>query len=315
MRMNRWIAPWKGRSRSLVGASLGCFLLSLGAGAATVRMDASSAPEISSWAQSAQSLAQEWYPRLGNLLLTTEESRLPDVTVRLNPKFEGVAATTGAEIQMAAKRIQELPDDSKGALIHELVHVVQGYPPGQEGWLTEGIADYLRLAVYEARPLSGFPRPEKPHGYRDSYQVAAGFLFWLECGPAPGIVRQLNAALRRGGYRESLFVDRTGRDLDHLWNEYLAAFNHLPSLPPEAVIWRHDGGTFERQPGGEWVEFEHGKKKWLFAETEKTPDSITLFDKGRNLRLRITNPAVQLFTSEGWRTLYRGEWAPAAASK
>lgn len=297
----------------LIRLSLAWFLSTLIVGAAVIRIDGSRAPEVSSWAQSAQGLAQEWYPRIGNLLLTADFSALPNVTIQLNPKMDGVAATAGNDIQMSAQRIMELPVDSQGALIHELVHVVQAYPPGQEGWVTEGIADYIRYAIYESLPLSGFPRPEKAQGYRDSYKVAAGFLFWLECGPAPGIVRQLNSLLRHGGYQESIFKDRTGRSLDRLWNEYLAAFHKLAPLPLETAIWRHNRGSFEHQKNGEWVEVEQGKKTWVFEETGRTQDSITLHDKGRNIRLRITHQEVQLFTQEGWQTLYRGDWASTTA--
>jgi|GEM_PF-778507 len=307
-------ANWILNPKPIFQVLVGSLLLSFKVAAAVLRMDVSSAPESSAWAQSAQVLAQEWYPRIGNLLLPAGVDQLPDVTVRLEPMFEGVAATAGTEIRMSSKRIMALPDDSKGALIHELVHVVQAYPSGQVGWVTEGIADYLRFAIYEAWPLSRFPRPEKAQGFRDSYQVAAGFLFWLECGPAPGIVRQLNASLQRGAYRESIFMDRTGRDLEQLWKDYLAVFNHVSPLPVETVAWRHAGGYFERQPTGGWVEFEHGKQTWLFEEIERTPVSITLLDKGRNIRLRITKNTVDLFRDDQWGNLYQGAWTNLSGS-
>ena len=144
--------------------------------AGTVHFDASSAPETAAWVRSATALAAEWYPRIGNLLASSTDVRLPDVLIRLSPTYEGVAAASGNTIEMSAKRVAVLPEDSRGVVIHELVHVVQAYPGGSEGWLTEGIADYLRCAVFESMPLADFPRPDKERGYLDSYKVAAGFL-------------------------------------------------------------------------------------------------------------------------------------------
>ena len=230
------------------------------------------------------------------------------MVIRVTPKFQGVAAASGNRIDMSAKRVLALPDDSRGVVVHELVHVVQAYPPGSEGWLTEGIADYLRCAVFEAQPLREFPRPDKEHGYRDSYKVAAGFLFWLEAGPAPGIVRQVNAALRRGQYRESVFEDRTGKALGSLWRDYVAAFQAPVPLPPDPVRWRHAGGTFERQPDGTWGEFKAGQRIWTFKEESRTQEHIQILDTSRNLRLRLADREVFLEQGKGWAVLYRGSW-------
>ncbi len=283
----------------------------LAAGEPRVRFDVSRSPESAAWAASAESLAREWYPRLGNLLASEEEVRLPEVTIQITPTYQGVAAASGNRIEMSSKRVAQLPDDSRGVVIHELVHVVQAYPGGSEGWLTEGIADYLRCAIYEAIPLFEFPRPDKERGYRDSYKVAAGFLFWLESGPAPGIVRQINAALRRGTYQESVFRERTGRNVEVLWTEYLAAFSRPVPLPAVTRTWRHREGWFEKLPDGNWGEFKTGEKIWTFQEAGRTANHIELLDVGRNLRLRLTVREVQLGSGKGWSPLYRGDWEPA----
>lgn len=276
--------------------------------AGTVRIDSSAAPASAAWSASATQLAQEWYPRLGNLLSSSDVVRLPDVVIRLSTTYDGVAAASGNTIEMSAKRVAELPEDSRGVIIHELVHVVQAYPGGSEGWLTEGIADYLRCAVYEALPLEQFPRPDKEQGYRDSYKVAAGFLLWLESGPAPGIVRQVNAALRKGAYRESVFKERTGRELDQLWNEYRAIFARATLLPSVTRLWRHSKGAFELQSDGTWAEMEGGKKIWTFQEVGRSASQIELLDTSRNLRLRLLAREVRLGNNNGWSVLYRGEW-------
>lgn len=293
------------------GVAFLAFVPTSAAAPARVRFETGAAPETASWAAAAEVLANEWYPRLGNLLASGTEVVLPDVEIRVTPTYDGVAAASGNRIEMSAKRVAALPEDSRGVVIHELVHVVQAYPGGSEGWLTEGIADYLRCAVYESMPLSDFPRPAKERGYRDSYKVAAGFLFWLESGPAPGVVRQLNAALRRGEYRESLFRDRTGRDLEALWKEYLAAFQKSGPLPTTTQVMRHRNGSFERLDDGSWGEFQDGKRIWTFREEARTREHIDLLDEGRGLRLRLTANDVLLRQGDRLGTLYRGHWEPA----
>ena len=311
--MNR--ADWKAILRTLWRtAMVGAWTLAT-AHAATVRIDTSKSPQLKTWADSVLPIANEWYPRLANLMTAVEGRPLLDVTIRIDPNFKGIAAAYGPYIQISADWISRHPEDSRAAVIHELVHTVQDYPPGQVGWLTEGIADYFRYAIYEAMPLPDFPRPDKPQGYLDSYKVAAGFLFWLECGPAPGIVRQLNAALRVGQYQETLFTDRTGRGLRDLWNDYLTALRPLPNLPQEPKVWRHAKGSFEFQPNGTWTEFENGKPKWNFIETARTSQYIEVMDRPRNIRLRLTSPMVQLISKTGSDTLYTGAWSAASATK
>ena len=311
--MNR--AGWIAILRTLWQTSmLGAWTL-VTAQAATVRIDTSRAPALKTWADSTEAIAREWYPRLGNLLATTQDHPLPNVAIRVNPDFKGVAAASWSSIEISANWIIQHPEDSRGAVIHELVHVVQAYPPNKVAWLTEGIADYLRYAIYEALPLSEFPRPEKPQGYLDSYKVTAGFLFWLECGPAPGIVRQLNTALRLGNYQETLFSKATGRGLNDLWSDYLIALRPLPNLPRDPQIWRHAKGSFERKTNGTWTEFENGKPVWNFIEMSRTPQYIEIVDGTRNLRLRLASPMVQLISTSVWSTLYTGEWSAPSSTK
>ena len=70
-----------------------------------------------------------------------------------------MAATGGTRVTCAAEWFRRnLEGEAKGAVVHELVHVVQQYgrarrnnpdatrPPG---WLVEGIPDYIRWFLYE----------------------------------------------------------------------------------------------------------------------------------------------------------------------
>jgi hypothetical protein len=104
--------------------------------------------------------------------------------------------------------------------VHELVHIIQAYPSAEPSWVTEGIADYIRFAIFEEKPQSWFPIPAEEQGYKAGYRVTAGFLLWLESDTSRGIVKTLNTAMRRGTYSDELFKSETGRFLDELWQAY-----------------------------------------------------------------------------------------------
>jgi hypothetical protein len=105
-------------------------------------------------------------------------------------------------------------------VIHELSHVVQSYPRGV-GWITEGIADYVRYFKYEPKPAP--PKVGAKASYKDGYKTSATFLSWLEKSKDKDIISKLNLALRTSSYKEDLFKEWTGSDLDTLWKEFIAA--------------------------------------------------------------------------------------------
>ncbi|MBN8247059.1 MAG: hypothetical protein J0L84_06400 [Verrucomicrobia bacterium] len=284
-------------------------------GTRAVRVEAAACPEHAAWAAAAETLANEWYPRLGNLLASDIAVELPRVRIRIDPAYRGVAAASGAEIRIAADWVKEHPEDARGVVIHELVHVVQAYPENREGWITEGIADYLRCAVFEGRPLREFPRPSGESPYRDGYKPAAGFLFWLESTRAPGTVRRLNAALRNGTYGTNTFREIAGAESTDLWRAYCEALERpQQSLPPDPRRFFHDsqgGGEFAILSEGLWVERQQGREVWRFREVARSGESIELLDEARPMRLRLTAGEVQWFRDGLWTPLYSGRWTAA----
>jgi predicted GH43/DUF377 family glycosyl hydrolase len=193
------------------------------AGAVIVDIDYSATPDCADWAKRAKSITEEWYPRICNLL-ASESHKSPDtILLTFLRKDDGIAYSFSNEVHVCDKWIKAHPEDI-GLVVHELVHVAQGYGHGGRGnsWLTEGIADYIRWAVYEGKPLGWFPLSKRADGYHDSYQVTGGFLLWLESSKAPGIVRKANAALRAGKYNDSLFAEVSGGEsIDELWKQYV----------------------------------------------------------------------------------------------
>lgn len=184
-----------------------------------VVLDCSEIPEREPWGREGVRIVNAWYPRIAELLHSEGYHPPKDIHLKVNNPGKGVAATAGNKIFVAASWLEKEP--GHGFLIHELVHVVQDYRDGGVGWLTEGIADYIRWGLYEEKPLEWFPVPRNPQkDYRQSYRVSAGFLLWLETERAPGIVKKLNAAAHEKRYSDELFEKETGTSLDNLWTEY-----------------------------------------------------------------------------------------------
>ncbi len=186
----------------------------------TVTVDATAAPELRPWIDDARVLILDWHPRITNVLPSVDFQPARKITVRLRKSNEGVAETANGTVTISSGWLEKHPEDV-GLVIHELTHIIQAYPSPQPLWVTEGIADYVRRVVYEGRTLDWFPKPKVEQGYKQSYNVAAGFLFWLETDQAPGIVNRLNTAMRGRKYSPKLFEEQTGKPLDTLWREYV----------------------------------------------------------------------------------------------
>lgn len=188
-----------------------------------VEVDTTEVPDLAKWGDEAKVLIEEWYPRMVNLL--GSEGYVPPARMGLKFKKtdEGVAYTVRDNITVSSHWVEKHPEDT-GMVIHEMIHVIQAYPGRSgPGWVTEGIADYLRYAVYEGRPLSWFPNSADPKGFTKGYNMTAGFFLWMENDRAPGIVANLNAHMRKGTYKESLFEEAAGKPLLDLWQDYLTA--------------------------------------------------------------------------------------------
>jgi hypothetical protein len=173
---------------------------------------------VKDWAEKARDLCEKWYPIIAEALPSKDFTPPRDVKLVFKDEKKGIAYTTNAKITVVADWIRKHPDDF-GLVIHELCHVVQSYPKGV-GWLTEGIADYIRNYKFEPKPPG---KVSAKSSYKDGYKTAAVFLAWLEKTKDKDIIRKLNDALRTGKYKDDLIKEWTGSDTDALWKEFLAA--------------------------------------------------------------------------------------------
>lgn len=198
-----------------------------------VRLDYSEVPAAQDFMERSQALCEAWWPTLCELLKSDGYKPRRSVKITYKLKMDGVAYTSAAGIFCADGYFKSRKSDI-GAIFHELVHWQQQYRGGT-GWLTEGIADYLRYYVYEPERGQRFRFSADRVDYHHAYQEAAGFLNWLVVNKDKELIAQLNAASRTRKYKDSLFADLCGKPLDELFAEYKEALRHPPTPPKPAA--------------------------------------------------------------------------------
>jgi hypothetical protein len=142
----------------------------------------------------------------------------------IDPNYNGVAGTSNGRVVFSAKYMTSHPGDID-IVTHETMHIVQSYGgrSGMPGWLTEGIADYIRYAYGVDNKGAGWSLPKfsEKQSYKNSYRITARFLAWLEVSGYKGIVKKLDLAGRDKTYDNGeLWKKLTGKTIDDLWADY-----------------------------------------------------------------------------------------------
>jgi hypothetical protein len=153
------------------------------------------------------------------------------VTFVIDPTCTGVAFTSGGTTTFCSQYFKNNPLDTD-VTTHEVMHIVQSYTsPAVPGWLTEGIADYVRDTFGINNAVAGWTLPafSTSQKYTDAYRVTARFLLWLELRFCTNIVEKLDAAARSGTYSANTWVSLTGSTVDQLWSLYSAS----PAFPAQ----------------------------------------------------------------------------------
>lgn len=143
------------------------------------------------------------------------------VTFIIDPEYKGVAATAGSYVHYSPAWFDKHPGDID-VVTHEVMHIVQSYRGG-EGWITEGIADYVRHTQGVDNPGANWKLPEfkDTQSYKDAYRVTARFFVWLEKSKK-GIIVKLDDAMRKKTYTADFWKNETGKTVDELWADYAA---------------------------------------------------------------------------------------------
>lgn len=142
----------------------------------------------------------------------------------IDPAYHGVAETGGGVARYNPEWLTKNPEDID-VVTHEMMHVVQAYPDGSgPGWLTEGIADYVRAqyGINNEAARWSLPAFKATQSYENSYRITARFLQWLVKNKNPKMVDKLDKAMREKTYTDGIWKQLAGADLDSLWKEYAA---------------------------------------------------------------------------------------------
>lgn len=196
--------------------------------------DTTMAPELAGWVdEKLVPVVKEWYPKLVGMLPSEGYSAATNVTIRFRDDMGGTPASAGGSfINCNAQWFEkELKREALGAVVHEMVHVVQNYGWGRRGnsnatrtpgWIVEGIPDYIRWFLYEPETKGAeiTSRNLARAKYDASYRVTGNFIDWVVRKYDKEIVRKLNAAARAGKYNEELWKEYTGKTVQELGEEW-----------------------------------------------------------------------------------------------
>ncbi len=216
------------------------FVLMSADGYCEITIDTAGALELKEWAE--QKLAPvlaDWYPKIVAMLPSEGWTAPKKFSVSIRPG-DGVAATGGTRITANSIWLRgELNREAIGALVHEMVHVVQQYgrarPNGSDakrapGWLVEGLTDYIRFFKFEPQ-THGADRiwlqanRNQPLNYDGMYRVSANFLDYVveKYDQEKTLIANVNAACREGKYTDALWKELTGKSLAELNDEWKAS--------------------------------------------------------------------------------------------
>jgi len=201
-----------------------------------ITIDTSETPDLTDWAhKDLAPVVREWYPRLVKLLPSEGYEAPKQATIVFSASMRGVAATGGTRVRCAAAWFrQNLQGEAKGAVVHELAHVVQNYGLARRtnpnatrtpGWIVEGICDYIRWFLYEpqTRGAEITSKNIARAKYDGNYRISGNFLHWVMQTYCQDIVQRLNAAARQGKYSEELWKTATGHTVQELGDEWKAS--------------------------------------------------------------------------------------------
>ena len=166
-----------------------------------------------------QNIFYEVYPKL---VSEFNPGAPKEVIIRIDPLYQGVAYASDGQIIISQDWLRKKSADLD-LVTHELMHLVQSYPKNSgPGWLTEGLADYVRYKFGLDNEAAGWSLPpfEESQSYKNSYRITARFLVWACAKYDKKLVVKLDHKLRKGEYTNNLWKQITGIELENLWYEY-----------------------------------------------------------------------------------------------
>jgi hypothetical protein len=191
-----------------------------------IEFHVSEVPELKPWVdETLKPVCAEWYPKIVAMLPSEGYEAPKRFKISFRSDMQGVAHCAGTNIECAGRWFTaNLDGEAAGAVVHEMVHVVQQYGRRRgnrnPGWLVEGLADYIRWFLYEPEDQRPRVNPDRAN-YTDSYRTTGAFLDYVMREHDKAVIEKLNAAMREGEYREELWSELTGKSVEDLWAAYV----------------------------------------------------------------------------------------------
>ena len=171
-----------------------------------------------------QKLISTFFTVYPKIVKEYNKKSLKTVNFFIDTAYHGVAATDNGRVVFSVAYMTKHPNDID-VVTHEVMHIVQNYGSFDgPGWLTEGIADYVRNEYGVANAAANWTLPDykATQNYDNAYRVTARFLYWIEEKVKPGIVKELDSQLRKHTYTDAAWKQQTGKTVDELWKAYAA---------------------------------------------------------------------------------------------
>jgi hypothetical protein len=206
----------------------------------TIEFDVSEVPELKPWVDATlKPVCITWYPKIVAMLPSEDYEAPKRFRISFRRDMQGVAHCAGTRIECAGNWfLANREGEAAGAVVHEMVHVVQQYRRGRggnrnPGWLVEGLADYIRWFLYEPENLRPRVNPDRAK-YTDSYRTTGAFLDYLVREHDGKIIEKFNAAMRRGEFNDELWKESTGKPVDELWADFVGELRGPAEAPAKS---------------------------------------------------------------------------------
>ncbi|MBZ4192240.1 basic secretory protein-like protein [Niabella beijingensis] len=174
-------------------------------------------------AQHKQAFKNVFFTNYPKLMEAFNPNAIKTVYFKADPGYPGIAAAHPEHgyVYYGTDYIMNHTQDID-IVTHEIMHLVQNYPSGP-GWVSEGIADYVRhvYGIDNAAANWSLKPPVAGESYTKGYGTAARFFLWMEHHMQQGLVKKLDTLMRSGNYTDQFWVTETGKTVDQLWNDYI----------------------------------------------------------------------------------------------
>lgn len=209
----------------------------------TITLDSSKAPDLDGWlTDTVEPFVRIWWPKMFLLLVGSGYQPTQQITFFVDPDYDGLAEASIGEnrVRIRASYARENPHDL-GMVLHESVHILEGYVKPVPGWITEGVADWSREYILHDRA----PEPIRPsQTYTAGYSQGSFFIQWMaDLKDDATFVRRLNVAAHEGT-AEAFIQKMTGKSIAQLDEQYKEESYSTP------FKLKRNGECLDAQAGG-----------------------------------------------------------------